>query len=562
LGAMSGGLASIARLLRKTWLGAVLARIFRVFRPDPAAAAERKLDRIRKLSSRAIARREPVVSGAEKRIVINSHFAWNYGPVEYALGAALRERGHYVTMVACGGLPDYCQLQNSTQDRPPCDLCLSRVSSRLNAYSLPHVTMSAYLTREDIDYSRHVAGTTPTTALRSVMEGDVNVGNLAYINLFQYFKGPAYALTAEVEAVFRRCLASAILTTRASARIMADLKPDVFVTINGKFLHWAPFIQHCRTLGIPFVTWEDYQITPTTVVFAANEIAHEQRYLETWEMALSVPLSEDQQSQIREHFKLWSSGAVTPWAGFGADATDKAEDVRRFLRLSSDRPVISLFPNIAWDSSSVGFETAFESVFDWMAKTIEYAAKRPDLDFVIRAHPAEGRLPPEWRSTVATCEAIRIFGPPVPENVRLVEANDPVSSYTLAALSNVVMTYTSTLGLEMPLRGIRPWVAAGPYYAGKGLTVDLESPAHMYRLLDANAFPPPLTPEEVERAERLAYLIRFRGTFEFPFLAGSDQLDLKKWSDIGPGGNAVLDDLCERVVNARPMIDLRPSVSS
>jgi hypothetical protein len=492
-----------------------------------------------------------------KRVLINSHFVWNYGPVEYATGAALKERGHSVTMVACGGLPDYCQLQNSTQQRPPCAQCFANVTERIDAYQLPHTSMASHLTSADIDYARSVAESTPREKLRDLMEDGINVGYLGYINLFQYFKGFSYEVTEEVEAVWRKCIASAILTTRASARILAEFRPDVFVTVNGKFLHWAPFVQRCRMLGIPFVTWEDFQLTPSTVMFASNEIAHEQMQRESWEMAMAVPLNDEQKAEVRNHFKLWSTGGITKWAGFGKDVSADADELRSFLRLSPDRPVISLFPNIAWDSSSVGFETAFTSIFDWLSKTIEYAARRPDLDFVIRAHPAEGRLPPEWRSTVTTCEAIRRFGPPIPSNVRLVDSNDPVNSYSLAELSAVCMLYTSTLGVEFPLRGIRTWVAAGAYYGGKGLTVDLQSPEHMTELLDANRFPPRLTPEEIERAERFVYLVRFRGTFEFPYLAGHDELDLKQWSDLAPGGNKVIDQLCDRIVSAKPMIDLR-----
>jgi hypothetical protein len=517
---------------------------------------ERKLRRIARMARSANVK--PAGAGANsKRILINSHFVWNYGPVEYGLAAALRERGHEVLMVACGGLPDYCQLQNTTQQRPPCDRCLALVVERLEAYKLPHTSMAAHLTADDIEHSRQVAGSTPAESLRSVMEGDVNVGYLASINLFQYFKGFSYKFTPEVEKVVRRCLASAILTTRASERIMREFKPDVFVTINGKFLHWAPFITYCKRENIPFVTWEDFQITPTTVMFASNEIAHEQMQRESWETAMSVPLSDAQRDEVNEHFKLWATKGVTPWAGFGEETTNDGDKLREQLNLSPDRPVISLFPNIAWDSSSVGFETAFESIFDWLSKTIVYASRRPDLDFVIRAHPAEGRLPPEWRSVITTCDAILKYGPPVPSNVRLVYGNDPVNSYTLASISAVCMTYTSTLGMELPLRGIRPWVAAGPYYAGKGISVDIQSPEHMYSMLDANQFPPRLTPEEVERAERFVYLVRFRGTFEFPYLSGPDQSDLPAWSELQPGGNVVIDELCNRVLNAKPMIDLR-----
>jgi hypothetical protein len=340
---MSQRLAFITRLLKKTWLGRIASRVYRVFRPSPEMIAARQLDRIRAMSRKTANQAPVVLPGAKKRVLINSHFVWNYGPVEYALGAALRERGHEVTMIACGGLPDYCQLQNSSKERPPCDLCLSRIVERFDAFNLPFTTMASHYSPEDVEYARTVAANTPLADLQSVTEDGIEVGRLAYFNLFQYFKGPPYLMTPEVEQVFRRCVSSAILVTRASARIMKELKPDVIVSVNGKFLHWAPFLEHAKRAGIPFVTWEDYQITPSTVTFATNQIAHEQRYTDTWEMALAVPLNPEQQRKVREHFHAWSTGTVTPWAGFGAEASKESEDVRKLLNLSPDRPVVSLF---------------------------------------------------------------------------------------------------------------------------------------------------------------------------------------------------------------------------
>jgi len=171
--------ASLAYYLKKTPLRPILGRLYRLFRPTSETLVARNLNRIARLARDAVPGGTLEKGERPRRIVINSHFVWNYGPVEYSLAAALRERGHDVTMIVCGGLPDYCQLQNSTQERPPCDLCLSRVVERFDAYGLPHVSMAANLQPGDIEHARRVAQETPAADLKRVMEGSVNVGYLA-----------------------------------------------------------------------------------------------------------------------------------------------------------------------------------------------------------------------------------------------------------------------------------------------------------------------------------------------------------------------------------------------
>jgi hypothetical protein len=135
----------------------------------------------------------------------------------------------------------------------------------------------------------------------------------------------------------------------------------------------------------------------------------------------------------------------------------------------------------------------------------------------------------------------------LPRNVHLLEGDHPLSSYALAEASAVVMTYTSTLGVELPLRGIRPWVAAGAYYAGKGFTLDLKSREHMCELLDSNRFDNRLSEREIELAERLVHMARLRKVFTFPHLDDDGRYTPPHFGVFAPGGDAVIDDVCRRI---------------
>ena len=481
------------------------------------------------------------------RVLFNSQFSWSWGTVDYALAAALRLRGHDVRMVACGGLPEYCELQTRLQERPDCRNCLARLAHRFDAFGLPYVVMRNYLTDFELAEATRVACEQRVPDLLALRVSDVPVGKLAHYNLFQYFRATPYRIEGKFEAVFRRCVASAILVARAAQRIIDEYRPDVLVSVNGKFLQWAPFIAAAAQRGIRYVTWEDFRANPPGAIFACGDIAHNTPLDGAWEEELKKPFPESARQQVREFFSGWTQGKLTPWGFYDENSVHDPGAVRGTLGIGPDAPIVSLFPNLGWDGTSVALETAFDSMYDWLLATIEYARRRPDVQFVVRAHPHEVKLPEQFRSETYVCAFLRQEVADLPRNVHLLEGDHPLSSYALAEASAVVMTYTSTLGVELPLRGIRPWVAAGAYYANKGFTLDLKSRGHMCELLDANHFDNRLSEREIELAERLVHMARLRKVFTFPHLDDDGRYTPPHFGVFAPGGDAVIDDLCRRI---------------
>ncbi len=491
-----------------------------------------------------------------QRILFNSQFGLEFGYVEYALAAALRERGHQVAMIACGGLPDYCEQENSTCGRPSCIECTQRLCRRLDAFGLPVLAMSEYLCDADVCDARETVHDTSIESLKTIEVAGVPVGRLAFLNLIQYYRGYPFKIEGDKEDVFRRCTSSAILVARAAERMIDDYQPDVVCTVNGKFLQWAPFFQIARARGIRCITWEDMRIRTGTVVFACNGIAHELPLDDVWGSDHDRPLTAAQRRDLHEHFSLWASGASTPWKYYDESALVDPDAIRRQLSLSADRRVVSLFPNLCWDSTSVGFDSAYASMYAWLEHAVQCARAMPQVDFVIRAHPGEFKLPPQYQSTTPVAEHLRRTCAPLPQNVRLLEGASPISSYALGEASDVVMTYTSTLGVEFAMRGIRPWCAARAPYGRKGFTCDIASPKDVERWLNEGRFDNGLSPREVALAEQFAYIFRFRRVLSFPYLNDSGEFNPPDWAFFQPGGHPTIDNLCEDFLSGGVFLDL------
>ncbi len=68
------------------------------------------------------------------------------------------------------------------------------------------------------------------------------------------------------------------------------------------------------------------------------------------------------------------------------------QETRKSLRLDN-RPVVMLAANVLGDSLTLGRNIFAESMSEWITKTVQYFAKRTDVQLVIRVHPGEKIVP-------------------------------------------------------------------------------------------------------------------------------------------------------------------------
>ena len=223
------------------------------------------------------------------------------------------------------------------------------------------------------------------------------------------------------------------------------------------------------------------------------------------------------------------------------------------LRLDPSKPIVTLFTNIDWDTATFAASSAFENMEQWLAHTIARFAAQPERQLVIRIHPGEVRMPLlEPRDRAA--DIIRRHFPTLPENVRVVAPDAPLSSYTLMDLSDFGLVYTSTTGMEMALSGKAVVTPGRGYYAGNGFTFDARSAADYDALLAA---PPAMTAERVELARRYAFLFFFRHQIPFPLMSTrGDRIhfNFDRLAALEPGRDRFLDLICDGILHDRPFL--------
>jgi hypothetical protein len=294
-----------------------------------------------------------------------------------------------------------------------------------------------------------------------------------------------------------------------------------------------------RYLGLPVVTYEFGEQRQRIWLAQDGEVMRQETG-SLWAARGGQPLTPAQWEQARELFasrqraSLWESFSRR-WQGQPAEG---GERVRQSLGLDA-RPVVLLAANVIGDSLTLGRQVFSSSMTEWLERTVQYFASRPDVQFVARIHPGE-----RYTKGPSVADVVSRVLPELPEHVRLVAAGDPVNTYDLVEIADLGLVYTTTVGMEMAMSGV-PVIAAGQtHYRGKGFTLDPGTWEAYFAQLAAALDDPAgcrLSRAQVESAWNYAYRFFFEYPLPFPWHLLYFWEELADWSlerALSPEGQA------------------------
>ncbi len=225
--------------------------------------------------------------------------------------------------------------------------------------------------------------------------------------------------------------------------------------------------------------------------------------------------------------------------------------------LDERRPIIGLMTNVTWDAQLYYASNAFPSMREWVLDTIRWFESRPDLQLVVRIHPAELLNPLVSRQRVA--DDIAEAFPDLPANVRVVAADDPLNTYALADACDSVLIYGTKMGVELAARGIPVIVAGEAWIRNKGLAQQADTREQYFALLAGLPAGERLDEAQQERALKYAYHFFFRRMIPLrivrarsgwpPFEISAQTIDELR-RGVCPG----LDIVCEGILDGTPFI--------
>ncbi len=419
------------------------------------------------VSASVIADSEPT-GDTGPRILVASFRGTTQNAYDLLIAHALRLRGAEVALFTCGGGLPACELGWARTMHPrPCDRCAWLTDRVIAVAGLRH-----YALRDLLPWGAdaRAAPSKPTE------EGTVNPHDASALGVISLVKATQLERVAGGHEIANDFAVAAGGVERAARTVLDEFEPDVVFMLNGLFGAERVLRELALARGLQSPT---YELAPRggALVFSQDAPAPEYDVDQLWATVKDRPLDDLQHSDVIE---LLDDRA----RGIGAHESyhDKPEhdhdEVRRHLSLHGGERLISLFTNVTWDTATVGHDVGFASMFDWVEHAVRLAGDL-DLALIVRVHPAEAR----WGTREAVQEVITSRLGEIPDNVRFIAPEHALSSYALLDMSDLALTYATTVGLEAAARGKRVAVAGETHYRGRGFTIDLSGPDDLARVL-------------------------------------------------------------------------------
>jgi hypothetical protein len=469
---------------------------------------------------------------------------------------ALKLRGAEVEYVLCDGLYTDCdQFWEAVTPRPAnaCALCQADVTRLVADMGMDFHWLGRYLTIEETGEAKRWVRSLAVNELLDAAYGTWRVGAWVRLSVQSHFRTNRLDVTdPSIERGVRSYLYSGLIACFALDRLLEVSAPDVLLLFNGRQSSTCVALELARARGVRVVTHERGPRSETLTLVENESCVSLEPFHRYWREWGEVPLTSDELQAAARIMGEREQGRDTGWRPF-TTAPQPSTEVRARLGLQDGRRLWVLFTSS--DDEVAGSEqhrSPFASQQEWIEATVAYARRHPEIDLVIRVHPNTGSR----RSTGANraqLEEMRRLAVNLPANVRMVDPDDEISSYSLMNLCAVGFVWVSTVGLELACKGKPVVSAAGNYLSETGFVQTVGDTATYEPMLESlRTHPPGATDVEImRRALRFAYGMFFRMPVHFPLVAMPNPhegtLRYTSVQELRPGRDAGVDR-CAQVV--------------
>ena len=400
--------------------------------------------------------------------------------MESMLALSLTWRGASVTTLLCDGVLPGClkaehtdlpNAEDIVERRIPkklCPSCIWRGAAAVRDLGTRIAYIGNLVDPKQRAEAKEIAETLPRNDIATYRYEGLSVGEHALAGALRYYARGDLSAETHGEAVLRRYLEAALLSVHATRCIIHDRKIDVAVFHHGLYVPQGIVGEVCRSMGVRVVNWYVAYRTGT-FVFSHGDTYHHTLMTEPTESWLTMNWDDERRQSIQRYLKSrwygsrdWISFHEKPDTEFAAFAATAGIDLTK--------PTIGMLTNVVWDAQLHYPANAFPGMIDWVLKTIAYFEKRPDLQLLIRVHPAEIRG--TLRSRQPIVDEITARFPTLPGNVFVIGPESPVSTYAAMERCDSVIIYGTKTGVELTSMGIPTIVAGEAWIRNKGLTRD------------------------------------------------------------------------------------------
>jgi hypothetical protein len=508
-------------------------------------------------------------AGSAGRVLIATSLGGHRGAttVEGLLAAALTLRGARVEALLCDRDLPACQLcEYVLLERPQrfaergpgpiCRRCFGPARAMYQRLGVPvHRYGELLEAAERVDLEAIAAGLTATQIPDFRLDG-MALGEHALAGALRFYARGSLAEEPAGEAVLRRYFLAALIAAHAVRNLLRSGAYDCVLFSHGIYVPQGSVGEAARSLGVRVVNWNP-GYRAGSFIFSHGDTYHHTLMSEPCESWESLPWGPALERRLLDYLDSRRHGGQD-WIWFHHEPMEDYRQLARQLGIDTGRPLIGLLTNVVWDAQLHYPAKLFPGMLPWLLETVAYFNQRPELQLLIRVHPAEIHGGLQSRDRVA--DALRRRFGTLPDNVILVPPEHAASTYTLMESCDSVLIYGTKTGVELAARGIPVITAGEAWIRNKGISQNPTDRAAYFHLLDGLPAGRRLGPEAVQRARRYAYHFFFRRMIPLAAMQPTRRLgqpyEMRPVSlgDLAPGVDPGLDLICRGILEGEAFV--------
>lgn len=386
---------------------------------------------------------------------------------ESLLAAKLQAEGHNVNFITCSDSLPFCMygsINSSVLKRRDCANCVK----------VKDILLKGNFDVCYLEKSENMVSPIESDVLKLNLEecrtyvyDNAPYGELVYQSLVWYLRRSL--LTISDTEIYRSAILSAHAVRRSLEKYLNANPVDVVVFLNGDFsaekcagwvlekynvryISYDHTFEELFSFGVNNSVWDDLTYTNSN---ASGDYTASKRERRAAEMLLD---------------KWRTNGGYQGNIVWGSDSARVIDIPIRKTGLTK-KPLAVAYTNMTFESSVIGKNRIFQDQFSWLIWLVDFFTLHDSLHLVVRVHPAEAR-DSLWKPNESLYVFLMQRYPVLPQNICIIGPEEKVSSYKLGMLSDAILVYSSTIGIEMAERGKRVITVADVHYGGCGFTVD------------------------------------------------------------------------------------------
>lgn len=490
--------------------------------------------------------------------------------LESVLAVALTLRGADVHILLCDSAlpacfetlvkwyPNQIRFLRHGPVKDLCKECFSPAYAMFKSLGLTVHRYSEFLTLEERIDTARIASTVPFEGIGGFTLDGIAVGEHAMAGALRFYARGTLEGEPYAEPVLRRYLHASLLTTYAMGRLLEKFQFSCAAFQHGIYVPHGLVGEVCRKEKVRVVNWNP-AYRKKCFIFSHNDTYHHTLLSEPPSQWENLEWSSRMEAELMEYLKSRWQG-TEDWIWFHNAPQEDLTDISKNLGVDFSKPCIGMLTNVMWDAQLHYPANAFPNMLQWVLETIRYFARRPELQLLIRVHPAEIRGTLPSRQPIVD-EIMKAF-PTLPKNVFLIPPGSSISTYAVMRQCDTIVIYGTKAGVELTCIGIPVIVAGEAWIRNKGITMDAHSIESYFQLLDQLPSQQRLNDDLVARARKYAYHFFFRRMIPLEFFEPAPPtasfipytLNLESLNQLLPSASVGLDTICDGILHGADFV--------